>query len=207
MKVVLKLLFVIAAIHLFANCSGNKNEEVKNSPEVINTEVSSIDSEISSSDESSEPQFRVDAGFQKQIADLFASYIKLKEAFVSSNPARVQTESLAISATLRQVDMKLLSGPSHNEWVNFMASIQSSLRAIESSTDIETQRRAFSTLSESMYKTIRAFGLGGKDAFYEFCPMAFNNVGAYWLSDEEEIRNPYFGNTMLTCGSVEEKLK
>jgi hypothetical protein len=180
---------------------------VTDSPAVINTEASSNDSEISSSDESSEPQFRVDAAFQKQIADLFASYIKLKEAFVSSNPSSVQTETLAISEILKQVNMNLLSGTSHNEWVNFHAAIQNSLRAIESSADIETQRRAFSTLSESMYKTIRAFGLGGKEAFYEFCPMAFDNVGAYWLSDEEEIRNPYFGSAMLTCGSVEEKLK
>jgi Cu(I)/Ag(I) efflux system membrane fusion protein len=37
--------------------------------------------------------------------------------------------------------------------------------------------------------------------------MAFNDKGAYWLSDKEAIRNPYFGDKMLTCGSVEETLR
>jgi hypothetical protein len=37
--------------------------------------------------------------------------------------------------------------------------------------------------------------------------MARNNQGGFWLSDDEEIRNPYFGDKMLTCGSVTEKLK
>jgi hypothetical protein len=49
--------------------------------------------------------------------------------------------------------------------------------------------------------------LGGTTAYYEFCPMAFNNSGAYWLSDNAVIRNPYFGDKMLTCGSVEEELR
>jgi Cu(I)/Ag(I) efflux system membrane fusion protein len=36
--------------------------------------------------------------------------------------------------------------------------------------------------------------------------MAFNNKGAYWLSNEREIKNPYFGSEMLECGSVEDSL-
>jgi hypothetical protein len=36
--------------------------------------------------------------------------------------------------------------------------------------------------------------------------MAFNNEGAYWLSAEKEVNNPYFGDKMLHCGSVKEEL-
>jgi len=57
------------------------------------------------------------------------------------------------------------------------------------------------------FKSIQAFGLGGTEAFYDYCPMAFNNEGAYWLSDQAAIRNPYFGDAMLTCGTVKETLK
>jgi len=85
--------------------------------------------------------------------------------------------------------------------------IQTSLKEIESTADIEVQRKAFSTLSENLYKSIKAFGLAGTEAFYDFCPMAFNNEGAYWLSDKAAIRNPYFGEAMLTCGTVKETLK
>jgi Cu(I)/Ag(I) efflux system membrane fusion protein len=95
----------------------------------------------------------------------------------------------------------------HNDWMNYLSSIQGSLKEIQSSSDIEAQRKSFSSLSDYLYKSVKAFGLGGKEAFYDFCPMAFNNEGAYWLSDQEQIKNPYFGDKMLTCGSVKEKLK
>jgi Cu(I)/Ag(I) efflux system membrane fusion protein len=85
--------------------------------------------------------------------------------------------------------------------------MESALKEIQASSDIEQQRKAFSALSDSVYKSIKAFGLGGATAYYEYCPMAFDNEGAYWLSDAEQIRNPYFGDKMLTCGSVKEKLK
>jgi Cu(I)/Ag(I) efflux system membrane fusion protein len=85
--------------------------------------------------------------------------------------------------------------------------MQKSLQEISASADIENQRIAFSNLSNDLYKAIKAFGLSGETAYYEFCPMAFDNQGAYWLAKEEKIQNPYFGDKMLTCGSVEEKLQ
>jgi len=36
--------------------------------------------------------------------------------------------------------------------------------------------------------------------------MAFDNKGAYWLSNEAAIRNPYFGDEMLECGKVEDSV-
>ena len=38
--------------------------------------------------------------------------------------------------------------------------------------------------------------------FVQKCPMANNSEGASWLSKEREVRNPYFGEAMLNCGSV-----
>ena len=103
--------------------------------------------------------------------------------------------------------MKLVSGAAHNDWMSYLTPIQKSLNEIQSSTDIEAQRKSFSTLSDNLYKSVKTFGLGGKSAFYQYCPMAFNDEGGYWLSDNEQVRNPYFGDKMLTCGEVKEKLK
>ena len=51
------------------------------------------------------------------------------------------------------------------------------------------------------------FGLANKTAYYQFCPMANNDKGAYWFSETEEIRNPYFGDTMMGCGETKETIK
>jgi hypothetical protein len=152
-------------------------------------------------------QFQVDALFQQQLANVFTSYLQLKDAFVLSNANQVKTEAKKVNNALAEVNMKLISGAAHNDWMNYLSRIQRSLTDIHASSDIEDQRKAFSNLSDNLYKGVKAFGLGGKEAFYEYCPMAFNNQGAYWLSDQEQIRNPYFGDKMLTCGSVKEKLK
>ena len=36
--------------------------------------------------------------------------------------------------------------------------------------------------------------------------MAFNDAGAYWLSAASDIKNPYFGKKMLTCGEVKDSI-
>jgi Cu(I)/Ag(I) efflux system membrane fusion protein len=39
-----------------------------------------------------------------------------------------------------------------------------------------------------------------------YCPMAFDNKGAHWLSEGEAVANPYFGQSMLGCGDIQKKL-
>ncbi len=207
-SILFSLLFAATAFAFLISCSGNKKEDAT---EALEGHEGHDDKEHASGStaaaEAAEPQFQVDGKFQEQLASVFTSYVELKDAFVASDAGKVKTEATETKDALSKVDMKLLSGAAHNDWMNFVAPIESSLKEIESSTDIETQRKSFSTLSDNMYKSVKAFGLGGKQAFYEFCPMAFNNEGGYWLSDQEKIQNPYFGDKMLTCGEVKEKLK
>ena len=49
--------------------------------------------------------------------------------------------------------------------------------------------------------------VSSKKVYRDFCPMADNNKGAFWLSLEEEIRNPYYGEAMLKCGEVRETIE
>jgi hypothetical protein len=153
------------------------------------------------------PQFEVDTKFQQQLATIFTSYVVMKDAFVASNGAAVKQEAEKVMKAIDGADMTLLTGAAHNDWMTYQQVLKNNLKGIQASTDIEEQRTAFKNFSEDLYKTIKAYGLGGVTAYYEFCPMAFNNSGAYWLSDNAVIRNPYFGDKMLTCGSVEEELR
>lgn len=202
-QILLSVLFVASAT-LLTMCSGNKKEHSPaDEPEDHNT----AHTEEVTESKSTEPQFQVDTKFQQQLVSVFNAYVALKDAFVASDENQIKTLASTMDIALNNVDMKLLSGVAHHDWMTYLSSMQSTLREIETTKDIAVQRKAFSTLSDNLYKSIKAFGLGGKEAFYEFCPMAFNNEGAYWLSEQEQIRNPYFGDKMLTCGEVKEKLK
>ncbi|RAW00012.1 DUF3347 domain-containing protein [Pseudochryseolinea flava] len=194
------LAFTFGALVLtLTNCGGQKQDEHEH--------AATAEKEDEKTTPVSEPQFKVDATFQSQLSDFFTAYIKLKDAFVASDVEKVKAEASAADAALAKVDMKLLSGAAHNDWMTYLSPLQDALKEIQATTDLEAQRKSFRTLSDNFYKAVKAFGLGGKEAYYEYCPMAFNNEGAYWLSDQSKIRNPYFGDQMLTCGVVKETLK
>ncbi|RAW02070.1 DUF3347 domain-containing protein [Pseudochryseolinea flava] len=201
------LLLSAAALVFLANCAGGKKDEQADHNEHVAHDSTEHAAGSTAPEAASEPQFQADANFQNQLASVFTSYVALKDAFVASDASKVKGEAKETEEALAKVDMKLLSGAAHNDWMNYLSPIQHALKEIQSATDIEAQRKSFSDLSDNLYKSVKAFGLGGRDAFYDYCPMAFNNEGAYWLSDQREIKNPYFGDKMLTCGSVKEKLK
>ena len=188
-----------AAVILFAQCGGGKKEEASTEMEhASGTEAAAVPTA---------PQFVVDKTFKDQLSMVFVSYIKIKNGFVESDPAKVSTEAATLKKILRAMDTNMLSGAALNDWSNYTGNLDMALAEIVGSGDIEAQRTAFSALTDNVYKGIKAYGLGTGIAYYDFCPMAFNNQGAFWLSDNKEIRNPYFGDKMLTCGSVTETLR
>jgi membrane fusion protein, copper/silver efflux system len=107
---------------------------------------------------------------------------------------------------LAKVDMSLLPEKTHTDWVNLDKQLKISLDKIESEDNLKTQRKAFASLSQAMYKIIKAFGMG-EEVYYQYCPMALEGEGAYWLSNSKSIKNPYLGNNMLTCGSIKETIQ
>jgi hypothetical protein len=78
---------------------------------------------------------------------------------------------------------------------------------IAASSDLKVQREVFSSLSNEMTKLVKGGKLSAGSLYLEYCPMANNNTGAYWISNEKEIKNPYFGDMMLRCGSVKETIQ
>jgi Cu(I)/Ag(I) efflux system membrane fusion protein len=199
------VIFAASAFAFLTSCSGEQKEN-----SVAQDEHSGHNGHEGATEDagqSTKPQFEVNESFQKQLGDLFNAYVDLKDAFVSSDVAQVKKEAAETGEALAKVDMKLLTGAAHNDWMNYSAPMEGSLKEIQANDDIEAQRKSFSALTGNLYKSIKAFGLGGEEAFYEYCPMAFDNEGAYWLSAEEKIRNPYFGDKMPGCGEVKERLQ
>ena len=72
--------------------------------------------------------------------------------------------------------------------------------------NITHQREHFAMMSEDVYDLVKAFG-GGRPIYHDHCPMYNEGKGALWLSEMKEVKNPYFGAKMPTCGSVEEIIK
>jgi Cu(I)/Ag(I) efflux system membrane fusion protein len=152
-------------------------------------------------------KINVSMDFTMQLNTLFDQYIVLKNAFVQSDVKSVIKNAQMVEQTLSKIDMKQLSGDENIQWMNILADLNIQIKQIVSSGVLEEQRRSFFVFNTQLYKAIKIFGLMGKTVYYQFCPMAFDNKGAYWLSETVAIRNPYFGDSMLTCGETKETLK
>ena len=149
-------------------------------------------------------RMKVSKAFQNQLNAVFNDYIQLKDALVKDASIDVVRASNNLKDDLTKVDMKLLSeNDAHMRWISLAKDIKRSSEAISNTTDIKIQRDHFKDLSAPLIKAVQLFGVNEK-VFVEFCPMANNDKGAYWLSKEEQILNPYFGEAMLKCGSVKQ---
>lgn len=152
-------------------------------------------------------KFNVSHEFKKQLTEVYTKYLLLKDAFVLSDTHKVMTAAKNFNSALENIDMELLNGDAHMAWMEYAQAIEKSTHSISHSMDIEIQRSEFASLNIAFYKSVKAFGLNNVTAYYQYCPMAEKDSGAYWFSDTEEIRNPYFGDMMLGCGENREVIK
>jgi Cu(I)/Ag(I) efflux system membrane fusion protein len=141
-----------------------------------------------------------------QLNGVVDQYLTLTDAFVKSDRDIVKQAAQNVQNSLFKIDMKILVGVQHEHWMNSFVKLDGFLKSIASSNDIEEQRKFFSAFTNELYEVLKTFGLKDKTLFYQFCPMAFSDKGAYWFSSTIEIRNPYFGEKMLTCGDTWETL-
>lgn len=123
----------------------------------------------------------------------YAHYVHLKDALVASNQTEVKNAAERLQKTLASMED---GGKASDEAVK-----------VASASSLDGQRLAFSSLSSEMATLIKGGKLSMGEVYLEYCPMANNNEGAYWLSNEKVIKNPYFGNKMLKCGSVKETIQ
>ena len=59
----------------------------------------------------------------------------------------------------------------------------------------------------SSRNVMQSFGVKNNTVYVQFCPMADDDKGGYWLSTETQISNPYFGDMMLRCGEIKDTIQ
>ncbi len=149
----------------------------------------------------------VPAEFREQIDNVLGVYFAIQSALSKDDSNTVLEQGKLLKKALDNVDMGLLKGDGYMAaWMKELKVLNDQSSVIGSVSDIEQQRKSFAVISESLKSVINKFGTAGKHTVIVFhCPMAFHNKGADWLQDNPDLKNPYFGKSMLTCG-VQKKI-
>ncbi|MEQ9264191.1 MAG: efflux RND transporter periplasmic adaptor subunit [Balneolaceae bacterium] len=148
----------------------------------------------------------VPEAFTSQVSNVVDDYIDLKNSLASDKEAQVASKAQSIQASLNNVDMGLLSQEGHMIWMSQSDSIKTALNQLIEAKDISEQREGFENLSNIMLKVAKTYPIKGI-YFQQFCPMANDGKGAYWLSEKEPIQNPYFGSRMISCGETIQRIE
>ena len=144
--------------------------------------------------------------FKKQLNNLVNDYIILKDALVETDANKAKASIEKFSSSLKKVDMALLKGDAHIYWMEQHNAILTHSGKIAETEDVEKQRTQFGFASVAVVNALNAFGTIGEALYIQHCPMAFDNEGADWVSNEEGIKNPYFGSKMMKCGVVKKAI-
>lgn len=144
---------------------------------------------------------------KEALRPLYTEYLKFKDALTADEFDQAQKAASDLKTTLDKVNMAAFTGESHNAWMSHSSDLKNALQHVQHLKTIAELRTTFQKVSEGMIAMTKAFKPMDQTLYVQFCPMADDNKGANWLSTEDEIRNPYFGESMLTCGEVQENIK
>ena len=137
--------------------------------------------------------------FKEQLSAVVDAYLVLKKDLVEGKEAGKSGAGLL--KTVEAVDANSLNGEAGNFWAEYGSVLAEHAKLTKEAKSIEEKRENFVFISNSLIKLVQAFG-SDQPLFVDHCPMANSDRGAYWLSELKEIRIPYFGDAMLTCGEV-----
>jgi hypothetical protein len=148
--------------------------------------------------------------FNQSMVSVLNAYYGLKDAFVASDTVKVNASALQLTGLL---DSLKLDEVQKFDTLGFSSingragDVAAELGGLLGEKELEKKRESFEMISNAFYDMVRVIKPTGATIYYQYCPMAFNDKGAYWLSNADSIMNPYFGKKMLTCGEVKETLK
>lgn len=128
------------------------------------------------------------SAFAQNTNKLLSNYIAVKNALVIGDSKAASEAVTALQQSIKEDG-------------NFAQkdALLKATETISKAGNIDKQRTAFDDLSTNMWKVVNSTKVA-TPVYYQYCPMK----KAYWLSQEKEIKNPYYGSAMLTCGKVVE---
>lgn len=142
--------------------------------------------------------------FRNQITAVADAYFQVKNGLVKDNLGDAQKALTTIDQSLAKVNMALVKNQAHDKWMEILKGMKDARTKMGTTKDIEEARKHFSMLSFHVLEMTETFGVNKAVVYKDYCPMAFGDQGAYWLSEQKEITNPYFGASMLACGEIKQ---
>lgn len=140
------------------------------------------------------------------INEIVSNYLTLKNALTKDDTKGAANAGKALYAIFNSVNPNSIDANLKTEYLDIADDAKEHAEHIGANGgNIEHKREHFAMLSKDMNDLIKSFK-SEKKLYQDFCPMYDGGKGAIWISETKEIKNPYYGSKMLTCGSMKKQL-
>ena len=139
------------------------------------------------------------------IEPIVKNYLALKNALVADNDKGASNAGKQLLAILKNIDIDGIPLEKQKEYKEIADNAKENAEHIgDNAGKIDHQREHLASLSKDVSDLITLFGSSQK-LYQDHCPMFNDGKGAVWISETKAIKNPYYGNQMLSCGSVKKE--
>ncbi|MEO8173882.1 MAG: DUF3347 domain-containing protein [Sediminibacterium sp.] len=187
----MKKLMLYGLVLVLAAC-GSSDEKAKEEPQPQGPLAKSANSEV----------------FNQSFTQLLTDYYSLKDNFIAEKEEEIvqSAKNLEVSAdSLKLTELKADSNLVNTAKI-YSLGISAEIKGLLGEKDLEAKRKSFQMISDQLYDLIRTVRYDRAIVYHDYCPMAFNDQGANWLSNTAAIRNPYIPKKMITCGEVKDSI-
>jgi|GEM_PF-1559390 len=148
-------------------------------------------------------EFAAPDAFKSTLEKVFDGYLGVQTALAQDDLPTAKEAFSSMHAVLHTIPTGGLDSNAKAYWDSADVRIMAALHPMEMSSNIDSVRSHFGAFSEAFIDVFEKFGPADKKPVYQFhCPMAEGNRGGDWLQRERELANPYFGKSMLRCGTI-----
>ena len=184
----MKVIYSLMVLTLFVACKGNQESEVKTAPTQETEQLDDTQKDLNETSSKEEIVFE-----NEKFTQVYNSYLDVKASLVNTD--------LEASTDTARTFLSITEGVD-----DFIEIFEETIPLVEATT-IKERRVVFEKVSRAMEDQIKEENIISGAIYKQYCPMAFNGKGAFWLSDSKEVRNPYFGDQMLKCGVIDSTIE
>lgn len=152
-------------------------------------------------------RFDAPTAFRRRLKQVWSAYVDLHAALAEDDAEAAAEAAATALGAIEAVKPEGLEADARQRWAETAEKLTESFSNVSEAPDTTQLRAAFAALTPVLQNALRAFGPQVEEPIYRLsCAMALDGRGAGWLQHGREVRNPYFGQSMLGCGEVVDRV-
>lgn len=143
--------------------------------------------------------------FRLEMEMLLSHYFELKDAVVSNDSEQAKQNAEELASFTREVLDDMLGAENRGLWLGIARILRTESDKLVATDSVAEMRIYFEHISRSMIRIADSFDPVGGPYYLMECESAATGENQ-WLSNEQEVQNPYQTSADVNCGEIIEEM-